>query len=108
MPGCQLKEHAIEIVAYILLGHGKGAAVQQRFELTLRHSDLYRAFLFLCIGEVGSGEAGQTEAAATRLDLNLLSLLGNLDLSPFGQGFRSEERRVGKEKRYWEWSISEE
>ena len=36
----EFEEHAIEIVAHILLSHGEGSTVQQGFELMLRQADL--------------------------------------------------------------------
>ncbi|MOA03363.1 hypothetical protein D3C78_1228660 [compost metagenome] len=77
--GVDLQQHAVEVVAHVLLGHGEAGALDQPAQLALRHGEGQRTLAFLHRGEVVGRQGGQAEAAAPGLDQQLLLVDADVD-----------------------------
>ena len=83
--GVDLQQHAVQVVAHILLGHGETGPLDQPAQLALRDAEAERARTFLDTGEVVGGQGGEGEAAAPRLDEQLLVIDAHVDQRIAGQ-----------------------
>ena len=86
-PGAQLPVHAVEVIAHILLRHGKSGPLNQATQLALLQSKLMGADRVLDAGEFLSRKGGQRKAAAATAQNGFVLGYGKLQLGAIGQVF---------------------
>ncbi|MNQ44405.1 hypothetical protein D3C85_581590 [compost metagenome] len=83
--GVHFQQHAVEVVAHILLGHGEAGALDQAAQLALHQAEVQRTRAFLDRGEVVRRQGRQGETATAGLDQQLLLVDTDVDQSITGQ-----------------------
>ncbi len=73
------EQHAVEVIANILLGHGEPAALDDPTQLALIDAEVERTRPFLDCGEVVGRQGRQRKAAAARFDHYLLLIEPDAD-----------------------------
>ncbi|MNZ94111.1 hypothetical protein D3C78_1132120 [compost metagenome] len=79
------QQHAVQVVAHILLGHGEAGAIDQPAQLALAEAEGQRTRAFLDGREVVRRQRGQGEAATTGLHHQLLLVDTDIDQRIAGQ-----------------------
>ena len=75
-----LEQHAVEVGAEVLGGHGEAGAGEQAGEVALAHRQRHVVEFVFELGEVVGGQGDEGEAAAPGLDEQLRAFKGNQNL----------------------------
>ncbi len=81
------KQHAVEVVANVLLGHGKASALDQAAQLALNKAERKRTRTFFHSREVIGRQGRKRKAAATRFDNQLLLVELDVNQCVIGNAF---------------------
>ena len=79
------QQHAVEVVAHILLGHGEAGALDQATYLALHQVEGQRAGTFFDRGDIVGRQGGKGKAATPGLDQQLLLVDADIDQGITGQ-----------------------
>ena len=82
----KLPQHAVEVVAHILLRHREACAINQALQLALLDSELVRTQAVLNARVFPGGEGRERKAAAAGFDHYLVAITGKFYVAALGQG----------------------
>src|SRR3989344_9508114 len=85
--GLYFQQHAVEVIAHVLLRHGKASAFDQATQPALYQAEGQRTWAFFDSREIIGGQGGQTEAAAAGFYQQLLLVDTDIDQGVSRQAF---------------------
>src|SRR3990167_3546544 len=77
--GLHFQQHAVEVIAHVLLGHGEAGALDQTAQFALHQAESQRTRTFFNGRKIIGGQGGQAEAAKPGLDQQLLLVDTDID-----------------------------
>ena len=83
--GADFKQHAVKVVAHVLLGHGEAGAVDHTTQAALLQGEGLFTGNVIHIGEFGGRQSRQSKARTARADVNALLILFDFNLCTIGQ-----------------------